>query len=113
MKSQRGSENILRVSSFAKSSQSEANPIDQSGTDILALIQTSADHTKETCDRALSMAHKLALELRAAEERADRLQDQVEQLEIDARKAEQWMAQIQKQIAEKFFNQQEATTFRS
>jgi hypothetical protein len=102
-------EKILRVSSFANS---DANPIDQSGAGILALIQKSADHTNETCDRALSMAHKLALELRAAEERADRLQAQVEQLESDARKAAQWMAQIQNQISEKFFHQQ-ARSYRS
>ena len=104
---------FLRVSSFAKSLQSEVHPIDQSGADILALLQKSADVTKQSCDRALSMAHHLALELRASEERADRLQAQVEQLENDARKAEQWMAQIQNEISEKFFYQQEARSYRS
>ena len=114
MSLQRGIENILRVSSFAKSSaQSEIDTIDQSGADILALLQQSADATKETCDRALSMAHKLALELRAAEERADRLQAQVEQLENNARRAEGWLAQIRNEISEKFFHQQEARSHQS
>ena len=41
--------------------------MDDAGQAIVAQIRTAADLAKEDCDRAMSLAHKLSMELRAAE----------------------------------------------
>jgi hypothetical protein len=43
--------------------------LDDAGQAIVAQIRTAADLAKEDCDRAMSLAHKLSMELRAAEDR--------------------------------------------
>ena len=43
---------------------------DDAGHGIIALLQKAADMAKADCDRAMSLAHKLSLQVRAAEERA-------------------------------------------
>ena len=43
---------------------------DDAGHGIIALLQKAADMAKSDCDRAMSLAHKLSLQVRAAEERA-------------------------------------------
>ena len=41
--------------------------LDDAGQAIVAQIRTAADLAKEDCDRAMSLAHKLSMELRAAD----------------------------------------------
>jgi hypothetical protein len=43
---------------------------DDAGHGIIALLQKAADMAKSDCDRAMSLAHKLSLQVRAVEERA-------------------------------------------
>ena len=98
----------FRVSSFSKSDmKSEADAVDRSGDAIVALVQQAAIVAREDCDRAMSMAHKLALQLEASEDRADKLEAKVKQLEHDANKAEDWLAHIYKQIEGKFFEEKD------
>jgi hypothetical protein len=106
---QEGGSKVFRVSSFSKSdAKSEADALDRSGDAIIALVQQAADVAREDCDRALSTAHKLSLQLRASEERADKLEAKVRQLEQDAHKAEDWLAHIYKQIEGKFFEEKDS-----
>ena len=105
---QEGGLKVLRVSSFGKSdTKSEADALDRSGDAILSLVQHAADVTREDCDRALSMAHQLSLQLKASEDRADKLEAKVKQLEQDAQKAEDWLTHIYKQIEGKFFQEKD------
>jgi hypothetical protein len=105
---QEGGSKVLRVSSFGKSdAKSEADALDRSGDAIIALVQHAADIAREDCDRAISMAHQLSLQLKASEDRADKLEAKVKQLEQDAHKAEDWLTHIYKQIEGKFFQEKD------
>jgi hypothetical protein len=68
-------------------------------------LDTAADVTNKDCMRAMHLAHKLARELRGAEERAREAEDRVRQLEAEAThfrsraaRAEDWLKHIQKEV---------------
>ncbi len=44
-------------------------PVEEAGQAIVAKIRRASELANETCDRAMKLAHKLSLELRAAEDR--------------------------------------------
>jgi hypothetical protein len=100
---------VLRVSSFA-TGQDQADTVDRSGGAILALLQKAADSAKDDCDRALSMAHQLSLQLRAAEDRAAELEAKIKQMEASAHKAEDWMVFIHKEIENKLLSQKSVSS---
>ena len=54
------------------------------------------------------MAHKLSIQLRAAEDRIAQLQGEVERLEGRAARAEQWLEAIKNEIEEKLIAPMEA-----
>jgi chromosome segregation ATPase len=78
-----------------------ADSIDQAGQGVLALVQQAANISKENADRAMSMAHRLSLELRAAEDRIAELQAETERLQTRAARAEQWLEAIKNEIEDK------------
>src|SRR5262249_49895908 len=61
--------------------RSEGDPVDRSGQAIVALLQEAAESATVNCDRAMDMAHKLSIQLRAAEER-------VRELELEMRRCQ-------------------------
>jgi hypothetical protein len=71
------------------------------GQAIIAKIQRAADLSNENCDRAMALAHKLSMQLRAAEDRINQLEGEVELLRDRAVRAERWLQTIQKEIEEK------------
>ena len=75
--------------------------LDDAGQAIVAQIRTAADLAKENCDRAISLAHKLSMELRAAEDRTQQMAREVEHWRERAACAEQWLRTIQQEIEEK------------
>jgi DNA repair exonuclease SbcCD ATPase subunit len=75
--------------------------LDDAGQAIVAQIRTAADLAKEDCDRAMSLAHKLSMELRATEERTQQMATEVEHWRERATRAEQWLRTIQQEIEEK------------
>ena len=75
--------------------------LDDAGQAIVAQIRTAADLANQDCDRAMSLAHKLSMELRAAEDRAHQLQAEVELWRNRAARAEEWLRTIQKEIEDK------------
>ena len=75
--------------------------VEEAGEAIIAKIQKAADLSNENCDRAMKLAHKLAMQLRAAEERINQLEAEVELFRDRAARAEGWLQIIQKEIEEK------------
>ena len=69
--------------------------LDDAGQAIVAQIRTAADLAKEDCDRAMSLAHKLSMELRAAEDRTQQMAREVEHWRDRAARAERllWAGQ--------------------
>src|SRR5438034_38615 len=81
--------------------QSETNVVDQAGHRIIALLREAADSSAENVERAMTMAHKTSMELRAAEERIYLLEAEVERLRNRATRAEEWLEAIKQEIEEK------------
>jgi nucleotide-binding universal stress UspA family protein len=97
---QRKTDTPEQVIKFAPKEKMHANgsQLDETGQAIVAQIRTAADLTNEDCDRAMSLAHKLSMELRAAEDRTHQMKAEVELWRDRAGRAEQWLRVIQKEI---------------
>jgi hypothetical protein len=81
--------------------RSYAPLVEEAGEAIIAKIQKAADLSNENCDRAMKLAHKLSMQLRAAEDRVNQLEAEVELLRDRAVRAERWLQTVQKEIEEK------------
>jgi exonuclease VII small subunit len=81
--------------------RSHGTLVEEAGEAIVAKIQKAADLSNENCDRAMKLAHKLSMKLRAAEDRINQLEAKVELLRDRAVRAERWLQTIQKEIEEK------------
>src|SRR5262245_51330858 len=81
--------------------RSYAPLVEEAGEAIIAKIQKAADLSNENCDRAMKLAHKLSMQLRAAEDRINQLEAEVELFRNRAVRAERWLQTIQKEIEEK------------
>jgi chromosome segregation ATPase len=81
--------------------RSYAPLVEEAGEAIIAKLQKAADLSNENCDRAMNLAHKLSMQLRAAEDRVNQLEAEVEFLRDRAVRAERWLQTIQKEIEEK------------
>jgi hypothetical protein len=68
------------------------------GTLLLLCFGRLVNSSNENVDRAMALAHKLSMELRAAEDRTNQLQAEVELWRDRAARAEQWLRIIQKEI---------------
>lgn len=88
--------------------QSEVEPIDQAGLAVIGLLQEAASISKENVERAMTVAHRLSLELRSAEDRIRELEGEVERLESRAMRAEQWLGTIKQEIEETLIAPMEA-----
>jgi hypothetical protein len=86
----------------------DANPVsetvERSGEAIVTLVQQAANVAKDNCGRALDVAHKLSMQLRATEERIKELEQDVRHYHDRAMRSEQWLARIYMEIEEKFFD---------
>ena len=66
------------------------------------MLQDAVEVSKQNCDRAMDIAHKLSLQLRAAEDRLAQLEGDVRYYQERASRAEKWLMRIQHEIEEKF-----------
>src|SRR5262245_30641199 len=87
----------------------ELEPIDQAGHAVIGLLKEAADLSKENTERAMTVAHRLSLELRAAEDRIRELEGEIERLESRATRAEQWLGTIKKEIEDTLITPMEAS----
>ena len=81
--------------------RSHGTLVEEAGEAIIAKIQKAADLSNENCDRAMKLAHKLSMQLRAAEDRVNQLEAEVELLRDRAVRADRWLQTIQKEIEER------------
>lgn len=82
---------------------SEGDPLDRSGQAIVSMLEEAVDVAKQNCERAMDIAHKLSLQLRAAEDRIAQLEGDVRHYQERASRAEKWMQRIQSEIEDRFF----------
>jgi hypothetical protein len=108
---QRGTDVPEPVLKFAPKEKTPTNGVqlDEAGKTIVAKIRTAADLANEDCDRAMSLAHKLSMELRAGEDRTHQLKAEVELWRDRATRAEQWLRIIQKEIEEKLIDRRSSS----
>jgi hypothetical protein len=93
-------ESTEQVIKFAPKQQPSIST-DEAGQAVIAKIRKAAELSHETCDRAMALAHKLAMQLRAAEDRINRLEREVALFRDRAARAEGWLQTIHKEIEEK------------
>ena len=88
--SESGADALEQVVKFAPRGQPRSydTPVEEAGEAIVAKIRRAAELSNETCDRAMKLAHKLSLELRAAEDRINQLEAEVELFRDRATRAE-------------------------
>jgi TolA-binding protein len=82
---------------------------DQAGHAVIGLLKEAADISKESIERAMTVAHRLSLELRTAEDRIRELEGEIERLESRATRAEQWLGTIKKEIEDTLIAPMEAS----
>jgi hypothetical protein len=100
---QNGAETPEQVLKFGSKERPRGygTPVEETGQAIVAKIQKAADLSNENCDRAMTLAHKLSMQLRAAGDRINQLEAEVELFRDRAARAERWLQIIQKEIEEK------------
>jgi hypothetical protein len=86
-------EQVLKFAPKEKAAN-KSSQLDDAGEAIVAQIRTAADLVKDDCDRAMSLAHKLSMELRATEDRTHQMVAEVEHWRDRAARAEQWLRTI-------------------
>jgi chromosome segregation ATPase len=96
------------VMTLAPKPRGEIEPIDQAGHALIGLLKEAANSSKENVERAMTVAHRLSLELRSAKDRIKELETEVERLEGRATRAEQWLGAIKKEIEETLIAPMEA-----
>ena len=96
---------VVRV---APKERGEIEPIDQAGHALIGLLKEAANSSKENVERAMTVAHRLSLELRSSKDRIKELESEVERLESRATRAEQWLGAIKKEIEETLIAPMEA-----
>src|SRR5262245_5247405 len=88
--------------------QPEANVVgDDSGRSILGFLHKAGDMAKEDCARAMDRAHKLSVQLRAAEERVREAEAEAAHFRDRAARAEAWLLRIHTEVEQTFFQKKE------
>jgi hypothetical protein len=81
--------------------RSYGTPAEEAGQAIIAQIQKAAALSNENCDRAMALAHKLAIQLRTAGDRINQPEAEVALFRDRTARAEGWLQTIHKEIEEK------------
>ena len=94
---------VIPFAPTQRDDRQENDPIDRSGHAVLALLQEAVGVAKQNCERAMEIAHKLSLQLRAAEDRVAQLEGEIQHYQERAARAEKWMHRIHAEIEDRFF----------
>ena len=78
------------------------DPLDRTGQTILGLLQRAAGIAEKNSQHAMGIAHKLSLELRAAEDHIKKLETELRYYKERSDRAEEWLRQISMQIEKRF-----------
>ena len=98
------SEQVLQFAPKEKTPRNPGDELDQAGQAIVGLLQQAANLSNDQCERAMSLAHKLSIQLRAAEDRNKHLQVERDQLQNRAERAEEWLKRVYHEIEEKLIS---------
>jgi chromosome segregation ATPase len=79
--------------------------VDKAGQAILGLLHQAAHAAEADKQQAITVAQKLAAQLRAAEDRIRELEAKVRYHEDRAERAERWLHQISTEIEQRFYGQ--------
>jgi hypothetical protein len=79
-----------------------ADSLNDDGQHVLELLRRAGEIAEQNTRYALNTAHKLSMELRAAEDRVNELQASVKVYKQRAEKAEEWMRRIAQEIEQRF-----------
>jgi hypothetical protein len=85
---------------------------DDAGEHIVALVQQASNRAKADCQRAMDLAHRVSLELRAAEERARAFEEEANYFRGRAARAEEWLVRIESELQRTFFQNKEQEQYR-
>jgi hypothetical protein len=83
-------------------SANDGDPLDNAGQAIIVMLERAANISRENCQHAVDVAHKLSLQLRAAEDQIKDLSMDVRYYQDRASRAEQWLLRISKEIDQQF-----------
>jgi TolA-binding protein len=93
------SESSTQVIQFApKQKLDDGGSLDYAGQAIVALLGGAAKISNEKTERAMTVAHRLAIQLRETEDQIAELQGEVERLQSRAERAERWLETIKQEI---------------
>jgi hypothetical protein len=81
-----------------------ADDLDRAGHAIFGLVKKAAVIAEENVQHALTSAHKLSMQLGAAEERIVALEAEVRRQRDRGDRAEKWLHRIAMEIESKFFD---------
>jgi hypothetical protein len=79
--------------------------VDHTGHSIVSMLQQAVEVAKDNTDRAMDVAHKLSVQLRAAEDRIVQMELEVRRYQERAVRAENWLARVHNEIEDRFFTQ--------
>jgi hypothetical protein len=94
------SEQVLKFAPKRKN-QANSNPTDEAGNALLVLLHEAARLSQENNDNILAFAHRLSVELRAAEDRIKELEADIGHNRDRALRAEKWLERIESEIEAK------------
>jgi len=80
--------------------------VDEAGQAIIALLGKAAQMTKESCTQAMDVAHRLSVQMRAAEERTRKAEAEAAHYRDRATSAEAWIMRIREEVERVFFERQ-------
>jgi hypothetical protein len=86
---------------------SEIDALENAGSAVFEAIRRAAASAEEKTQLALGVAHKTALQLRAAEERIAKVEAEAQQARARAHRAEQWLHKIAAEIEQRFDSRSE------
>jgi hypothetical protein len=86
------------VRRFAPKNGDRADPIDEAGGALMAMVHQATEQASETCDRATGLVDKIAARLYAVEDQIKELEAEVAYHRTRAMKAEEWLNRIQSEI---------------
>ena len=86
--------------------------IDEAGQAIITLLGKAAQMTKESCTQAMDVAHRLSVQMRAAEDRTRKAEAEAAHCRDRATRAEAWIIRISEEVERVFFEKQQPTSQR-
>lgn len=87
----------------------ENDPLENAGQGILALLQRASAIAEQNTQQAVNTAHRLAIQLRASEDRIAELEASLRIERARAERAEEWLKRISHEIQQQLSAQSAAT----